>query len=213
MKKVVFLIMLFGGCVMTSCAESHVDSKIIFWKYDKNISFEKLCSLNLDDAYAILDPGLEIPLNDFDVCFWDEQIFVMNNSVYTEKSYKDKFRQIEKESDRGSIFFSVIVGDELIFNGLNRVMLLTASMKPYDDSKYPRMSLWATNSECVFFRFSYWPTLSRVSIWDAPEILGDVKSLFFDDIFDYFDAAGKIQHGRFDFRKFCEENQLTVLPF
>jgi len=209
-KKIILSLLIFYGCCSMSLP---ADSKIIFWKYNNDISFEKLSSFNLDDAYKSMEAVFGIPLDDFNLYFWDEQVLRMNISVYEDNNYSEYFTQIMRNTDLGSLFFSIIINNKIVLNGLNRVILMTAAIQPYDDSKYPRFSPWARNNKYIYFRISYRPTSSRISIWNIPETFGDINLLFVDAIYNFFESSGKIQRGRLNIINYGNNEDLTFFPF
>jgi len=210
MKKLLF-VLLFCECFV-GCS-SPLDSKIIFWRYKEKISFEEFCAIQLEDIYKNFEVGLEIPLENFNLYLWDEQILRMDRLVY-DNNYFEKFAEIERRSHVQPLYFSIIIKKKIVFKGLNRVTQLLPIM-PYMDSKYPRISVWGKNDKYVFFRFSYKPTLENYSIWDIPEELdyGDPKLLFVENIFNYFEASKKIQRGRLDLKSFIEQENLITFPW
>ena len=209
MKRMMFMVIFCVCSILPSFAES----KIIFWKYNSEITFEKLSSFQLSDAYHNMEVAFEIPLDKFCLYFWDEQVLRMDSNIFVENNYSDKFMQINLNSDYGSIYFSVVVHDEIVQNGLNRVITLSARMMPYDNSLHPRITMWARNNDYVFFRFTYRPILVHLSIWDISEEFGDVRLLFINEIFHYFESLERIQRGKLNISRFREEEQLRMIPF
>ena len=180
--------------------------RIIFWKYNKEITFEELSSYDLEDAYSNMEAAFEIPLDNFSLYYWDEQILRMDRLVFEKNNYKDKFLETAGYLTHGMWYFSIVIKDKIVLNGLNRCMIIPPNYMTYDRSKYPKILAWAYNNKYVFFRFSYvsWPE----SIWDVEEEFGDVELLFVDEIFNYFKSSKKIQRGKFDHDLFLQENNL-----
>ena len=117
-KKLLFVLVFCGACVVScSTKDSNKDSKIIFWKYNEEISFEELCLFQLEDAYRNLEIGLEIPLGNFNLYLWDEQILRMDSLVYNDY-YRNALLSLGKNSDDddGSLYFSIIINDKIVFN-------------------------------------------------------------------------------------------------
>jgi hypothetical protein len=199
--KRLLIILLFAG---SNYMFLFANAKIIFWNYNKDISFEELCSWKLDEARKRLEIGLEIPLSEFTYYLWDEQILYMDKKIYDNNNYEEKFTQIEKNSDRGSLYFSVVINNSIVFNGLNRIRPESPAKKPYSDSKYPRITIMYVREDNVLFRFTYVPIIVHMSIWEIHEKIpsvGDVELLFVEEIYEYFISKGKIKRGRYDINK------------
>ncbi len=210
-KIIAVCIILLGGCNIFSYSEA----KIVFWKYDKDITFEQLNSYTYAEAKRNMEAAVEIPLDGINLYLWDEQILRMDTKEYA--NYGKKLSEIIEDSDPGEMFFSVVINNAILFNGLNRIKFITAEMKAYDDSTtIPRISVWGRNNNYILFRFSYSPTWTTASIWDMPESYGDVHLFFSEGLYDYYKDTGKIQRGRIDIKKFIKDERLRtfqVSPF
>jgi hypothetical protein len=86
--------------------------------------------------------------------------------------YLIRFKDLFNASDKGSIFFTVIVNDVIVLNGLNRVMPISAQAQAYDNSDFPRI-LTVQKDDTVYFRFAL--DYSMNSIWNSP---GKIEVLF-----------------------------------
>lgn len=175
------------------------DNEIIFWDYNKDVSFERLEALDFRTALLCFDVAVSIPLEEIDTYLCDEQFFCMKRSIFEKKDYLKKFRDLYFKSDRGSIYFSVVINNKIVFSGLNRIMVSGARKNAYDDSKYPRIAMIFNNSfSNVYLRFTFTPNLLWVSIWDISESRGDAHTLANREIYVYFEAKRKILKGRFN---------------
>jgi len=208
-SKIFFIIcLIFGGYLVFPSS----NSKIIFWEYNKNITLEKFNSFNLKDAYCNISVIFEIPLNEFDLYFWDEQILRMNKLTYRENKYSEKFYFIEKDKEYGALFFSIVIDNVIVLNGLNRVMILDAEPLPYDDMGFPCFSVWAGNNNYIYFRLSYSPILTRMSIYDMPSELGNLKQLYVKEIFNFFKNIGKTKEEKINILDFSKKEKLDIFP-
>ncbi len=209
-KIIAICIILFGSCNIFSYSKS----RIVFWRYNRDITFEQLNSYTYAEANRNMEAAVEIPLDSIDLYMWDEQILRMDAKEYA--NYGERMMEIIDGSDSGSLFFSVVINNVILLSGLNRIKFLPAEKKAYDDSTIPRISVWARNDKYIFFRFSYSPSWATASIWDMPESYGDVQLLFFDGLYDYYKDTGKIQRGRIDIEKFFKDECLKyffISPF
>jgi len=193
--------------------QSFADTKIIFWKYNADISFQRLNSYELNEAYENIEVAFEIPLSHFSLYLWDEQILRMDISVYENNSYSECFYEIENDGDCGALFFSFVNNNEILLNGLNRVIMITSEMQQYDDSEFIRFSPWARNNNYIYFRLSFYPTMADISIWDMPSSLGDINLLFNEKILYFFSISRVIQRGRININDFINEYNLILFPF
>jgi hypothetical protein len=189
-----FLLLLFGGCMVVSARD-----KIIFWDYNKAVTFEMLQNLNLEEALSCLQVAVAINLDDIDVFFLDEQVFSMEKARFIANEYIDKLIQLQAKSDQGSIYFSFVINNKIVFNGLNRVMPLEATGHPLDFTNYPKMMMrYSTGADHVFFRITVALELMWHSIWDVSQAEYDANTLTCIEINNYFSSQNKVRRGRYD---------------
>jgi hypothetical protein len=195
-SRKLFLIYVF---LWSNCMAIMADNEIVFWDYTKDVSFEELQTLDIRTALSRLDTVVSIPLERIDDYLCDEQVFCMKRSVFDERDYLNKLRDLYFRSDRGSLYFSVIVNNKIVFSGLNRIIISGARENIYDNSKYPRIAMIFNNSfSNVYLRFTFSPHLLWVSILDIPESRGNTNVLVNKEIYMYFKSRGKVHEGRFN---------------
>jgi hypothetical protein len=210
------------GCNKSSNEIEISRNEIIFWRYNELLSFEMLNN-NFKEIQIVFEPYIIIPLNIFDYYLWDEQIFSMKYDIF-KNNYENKFYELFDESDKGSIFFSIIVNNEVVFNGLNRVMPISAEMRAYDGLEIPVFISQITDGkENIHFAISYFTSI-YYSILDhypdkvpnyteeekeRPEIeklyvnryYGKLDALFVNELCEYFISIDKIIRGRFNIKE------------
>lgn len=180
--------------------EVYSQAELIFWYYDERLSLEELQTTNIEelkDRYA----GLIIPLDEIENYYWDEQLLAMSHELFKEK-YDHCLKEIYSNSDRGTLFFSVLINNEIVLSGLNRITpIIPAQMMPCDDLKVPRIRLLnfslLEKRDKVYFQFTLKATIFE-SIWETPSYYGDINDLFISEIYGYFENEGKIIRGRAD---------------
>jgi hypothetical protein len=206
--RVLFFISL--QLYILGCKNNYQD-KIVFWEYNKNLILEDL-NTKLFKELVIDNKYKEIPLDYFKYYYWDEQILFMERKIFEENNYYLVFEKIQENSDRGSLFFSVVINNKIVCNGLNRILPnWYAKMEPYDDTDYQRITMAKNDSGVYFFfTFSELSTLHGWSIWtqniinsidyntDSPHInsrgdkmfvhniINDIQILFNEDLYNYF---------------------------
>jgi hypothetical protein len=236
MKKILIIIsfsFFLFQCNKITNTNEFSRNEIIFWKYNESLTFEMLNN-ELEEVQKYFESFIIIPLNIFDYYFWDEQILCMKYSIY-ENNYENEFYKLYSESDYGSIFFSIIINNKIVFNGLNRIMFMSAQMKPYDYMEIPIMTCCSSmNKDNMYFRLGYLPGYDEWSIHDHfpdeipnytedglkhPEIgeiyisslHGNLDLLFKQEIYEYFLSVDKIICGRFNIKKLLNNNILEEI--
>ncbi|MDR0322648.1 MAG: hypothetical protein LBI28_14230 [Treponema sp.] len=200
MKRIIIL--LIFSVFVFGCNKNLKDieisrNEIIFWRYNESLTFEMLNN-NFEEIQMVFEPYIIIPLNIFDYYLWDEQIFSMKYDIF-ENNYKNKFHELFNESDKGSIFFSIIVNNKVVFNGLNRIIPAGAERRAYDGLGIPIFDSQITEGkENVHFAISYVPSFLR-SIHDHKYY--ELDSLFVNELYEYFISIDKIIRGRFKIDK------------
>ena len=174
-------------CLPNINNEENIINAIIFWKYNENITFENLGNININELPYFYENYLLIPLNDFTNYYWDEQILSMPIGVFNEKKYRDNLRTLFLESNKDSIFFSIVIDNNIIMNGVNRTMPITAEKRHYDDDNYIKIIMKIKEDE-VFFRFSN--NYSTNSIWRNG--IEDISIFFKEELYKYFFLQNKL---------------------
>ncbi|MCL2801912.1 MAG: hypothetical protein FWD28_09175 [Treponema sp.] len=207
MRKIVFIV-IFSVCII-GCNKNTQNitfsqNEIIFWKYNESLTFDML-NKNLEDVLKYFESYVIIPLDVFEYYFWDENILSMKYEIY--ENYRENIRELYMDSDKGSIFFSIIVNNKIVFNGLNRIMPIPAQMQAYDGLGIPFInSHISNNKKNVYFSITYFDFFHR-SIYDyfnesnRINRLGvhmDLDALFVKEIYDYFYNNDKIINGKFN---------------
>jgi hypothetical protein len=233
-----FIIILFLGILLCSCNKINKSfseenngyrNEMIFWKYNELLNYEMLNS-NIDTVDTIFEKYIVIPLDDFEYYLWDEQIFCLPHDTYI-KHFED-FRDLFLESDYGSIFFSIIVKNKIVLNGLNRIMPQTAQMRAYDDTEIPCIFSVGHKEENIYFRLGYSPSMifpdsihdyfpEKVPNYTEEELKspvigklyisrlrGNLNDLFVNELYEYFLSKDKIIKGRYDINKLFTYNVL-----
>jgi hypothetical protein len=189
----------------------NAESCIVFWKYDSNRTLEELDEFqNYEDAKRVFEVEAEIPLEKIGAYLWDEQIFVMPYNIYVNeyRQYLRTLGTIYLETNKSSVFFSIIVSGNITISGLNRTMPPIALIKPYDDSDYLRLRIISTPIKTSIY-FQLTQEISKViSIWDTSS---NIDSLFKSDLLQYFNIQGKVIHGRFDIQKLFHDGILQKI--
>ena len=191
MKMKIFLLIIYyiGGIVFNS----HAQNDIIFWKYHESVSFNDLNELNFDSLPDCFEIYARIPLIYFTDYFWDEQILRMPRSVFDENSYINDFEKIFFESNKSSIFFSIIINNKIVLNGVNRIMPTGAGEDIYGEHIYPKILL-SMHDDSAFIRFVM--VESFFSIWESN--IDNISKLFNEELYNYFFMQNKIITGRID---------------
>jgi hypothetical protein len=235
MRKILILLIfsfLILGCNKNSKNIKINQNEIIFWKYNESLTFEMLNN-ELEEVQKYFESYIIIPLNIFDYYLWDEQIFCMEYGIYNNE-YKDKFFELFMASDKGSIFFSIIINNKIVFNGLNRIMPLTAKMQPYDGLEIPIITVKnSVDKKNVYFNLTYFynpyhsihdhypdkipnytedelkhPEIGKLYV---NRIYGDLNLLFVQEIYEYFFHIDKIILGRYYINKLIDYNILEKI--
>ena len=235
-KKNIFITILFSFIILECNNESkNIElgrNEIVFWKYNESLTFDMLKN-ELGEVRTYFEPYVIIPLNTFDYYFWDEQILCMKYTVF-ENNYENKFFGLYSESDYGSIFFSIIINNKIVFSGLNRIMFISAQMMPYDGLEIPIVINQISNDKTnLYFRLTYFTDFGN-SIHDYfpdkvpnytedelkhPEIgkiyisrlYGNLDSLFIPELYEYFLSIDKVICGRYNTRKLLNYNVLEKI--
>jgi hypothetical protein len=187
------LVFIILGCKTLNINDDIKENFILFWKYDENLEFNDLHENKLETLRNNYNEYFRIPLSYFDLYYWDEQILVLPLIIVNENNYLEKMKELFLESDYGSIFYSIIINGKIVANGLNRTMPITAQMRAYDNTNYPRVLSKILN-ENLYLRFV--TSFSLRSIIDMPN--NDNEILFNMDIFNYFNKYSKIKYGRLE---------------
>jgi hypothetical protein len=236
-----FVIILFLGILLCSCNKVNKSNseenkgyrnEMIFWKYNELLNYEMLNS-NIDTVDTIFEKYIVIPLDDFEYYLWDEQIFCLQHDTYIK--YFEDFRNLFHESDYGSIFFSIIVGNKIVLNGLNRIMPQSAQMRAYDDTEIPRIFSVGHKKEKNYFRLGYSSDMifphsihdhfpEKVPNYTEEErkspvigklyisrLWGNLNDLFVNELYEYFLLKDKIIKGRYDINKLFTYNVLEMI--
>jgi hypothetical protein len=188
------------------------DDKIVFWNYNKDISFEKLQTLDLEVAVSCLGAAVSIPLEEIDTYLCDEQIFCMRRTTFDEKDYLNIFRDLFFKSDRDSLYFSVVIHNKIVFNGVNRIMGTGARANTYDDSRYPKIAMILDDDfDDVYLRFTFTDHLLWASIWDISRNRANINTLENKEIYSYFESRRKIRVGRFNIELLYKQGVLVPI--
>jgi hypothetical protein len=178
----------------TGSVNSYAQNEIVFWKYSKDLNFDDLQTMGLNELPADYEVHIRIPLDDFAEYFWDEQILRMARNVFDKKTYLERLRTHFFESDGNNLFFSIVIDDKIIMNGIDRTMAVSAEKKSWDDGAYPKLSM-SIQDDSVYFRFVI-VTSSFHSIWANDQ--GNISGLFNEDMYKYFLGQNKITRGKID---------------
>ena len=221
MKRINTLL-FFILLIITNC-NNEDQGKILIWDYNENLIYEDLNNKSIEELLLNYN-YMEIPLNYFKYYYWDEQILFMDQIIFDENNYYDKLNNIKNKSDSGSLFYSAVINNKIVYNGLNRILPnWYAAMEPYDNTNYPRITMKKNiNGIFFFFTFSEYSSLGGWSIWnlntvnsinystDNPQInsrgdqlfvggiKNDIQILFNKDMYNYYNKKNKIIRGRFD---------------
>ena len=148
---IILFFLILQSCINSNTSENHFE--IIFWKYNSELNFEMLGN-NLEEIEKHFEKYFSMTLDDFEYYLWDDQILCMKYDIY-ENKYKEKEMQLYKESDYGSIFFTLLIDNKVLIHGLNRMLPQTAQMQPYDETNNIRIFSWIQNKENVYFIITY----------------------------------------------------------
>jgi len=213
MRKIIVVIIFSIFIIICNKNSQNIkfsQNEIIFWKYNELLTFDMLDN-NLDNVQKYFESYVVFPLDIFDYYLWDENIFCMKYEIFND--YRNSFYELFKESDNGSIFFSIIIDNKIVFNGLNRIMPITAQMQAYDGLGIPFIdSHISNNMENIYFRITYFyfPYRSIHEYFAEGNIiyrLGvymDLNSLFIKELYDYFKDIDKIIYGKYDISKLID---------
>jgi hypothetical protein len=102
------------------------------------------------------------------------------------------------KSDQETLFFSTVIDDVIVMNGLNRLIPSFAQMGLYDSKELISLSNPKVNDTHAYFRLSFYDYV-EYTIWDQAERYNrDINELFCKQIYDLFFEEKKIKTGRFD---------------
>ena len=189
-------------------------SGIILWDYNVNLEYDDLKCGKIDEINTGFKPSVVLPFDMFDCYYWDEQILVMNVNRYWDSVFK-KISELNRKNDE-SIFFSIVLNDEIVMNGINRLMPSSNSYRKYNtDYNIPKLSLDVVDnyhkenaSQVAFFRLSYLAVPGPASIYEHtqfsyPVVITEesLEKLFVKELFEYFSKQNKIILGRIDLDK------------
>jgi len=120
------------------------ENEIIFWRYYASLGdrvIEILDGIDFDFLPSYIQASVKIPLSDFTGYFLDEQVLRMTRDNFNNKSYLEGLRTLLLESDGNSIFFSIIINNRIIMNGLNRTLSVTEEKRTLDGLISPQIKL------------------------------------------------------------------------
>ncbi|MFC1841305.1 hypothetical protein ACFL1N_17180 [Thermodesulfobacteriota bacterium] len=119
--------------------------------------------------------------------YWDEQLI-----EYAYKKIKDKF------DDRGS-FFTIVLGDKIIYHGLNKVQSnILAKWHKYSGTDYPVIiEIPSSNPNNLILALKPKDDYNFGTLRDFEK--KEHKKILNKDVLEYFKQQGKIVRGKIDF--------------
>lgn len=135
-RKIYFAILiLFFGAVYMACANDKNNNCIIFWDYDSELSIVYLNNASFSECSEKYKDYIKIDFSEFSHFNSDSKTFVFGSEMDADLLCKFE-KQFENSKD-GKLFFSVVIDNEIILNGLNRIslqFLLPSSCFAIDES-------------------------------------------------------------------------------
>lgn len=203
MKSILRALMILMISILTVSCDDGINSftGFIIWKYNKEYDFEYLKSKSIEERSKNFGEVIRIPFSDYKIIYWDEQVYIMDWGIYKMK-YRNAINNEYSKSD-GSMFFSLIYNNSILFDGVIRTAP-TAAMQKYDDMLIPR--LYDVNIDSEYENLVY----SRISLASSDiivlESIWDEAKKYNIDI-DFLNSVGiklknikkpKIIYGRYD---------------
>ena len=173
----------------------------IIWKHNNEHDFAYLQSKTIEERSIDYGELVRIPLSDYTTIYWDEQVYVMDWNYY-KMNYRDIIDKEYGASD-GSLFFTLVVNNTILFDGVVRTAP-EAAMKKYDDAIVPKfygVNIDSKNDNSIYSRISLFSSdiIVLESIWDeAKEYNLDISFLDTIQPKQKFMKKPRILYGRYD---------------
>lgn len=107
------LIVVICGVFM-ACADTNRTSCIIFWDYNPDISLRYLDDNSFDDCIKKFTEYTRIDFTEIEKFDAEIQVFTMKEDLDT-----FKLGEQYKKSKNGKLYVSIVVDNEIVFNGIN----------------------------------------------------------------------------------------------
>lgn len=132
---IVLILVLTTVCI--NCANDNSNC-IIFWDYNPELSIAYLDNASFDECSKKYKDYIKIDFSEFSHFNAESKTFVFDSEMDVDLLHKFE-NQFDHAKD-GALFFSVVIDNKIILNGLNRVslqFLLPSSHFAIDESNCP----------------------------------------------------------------------------
>ena len=139
-KKYFMILILISIMVCMVYASNKNNNFIIFWDYNPELSIAYLNNASVDECSKKYKDYIKINFSEFSHFNSGSKTLVFESELDTD--LLSKFENQFDHSKDGALFFSIVINDKIILNGLNRIspqFLLPSNYFVIDESDCPIM--------------------------------------------------------------------------
>ncbi|AGT44101.1 hypothetical protein [Treponema pedis] len=137
-RMIIFLIEII--MILKLHAEENDLSAIILWEHDDSLTVEYLTNNDIQTILKTNNPEMIFYFDNFKKFDGYKQEFIFENDKWFDE-FKNKFKDISSVNSDGKYFFSIVVHNNIIMTGLNRINCIRANPMPLDELGLPYIAM------------------------------------------------------------------------